>query len=296
MTLTGSANVIAILNPEAGHGKGRKLATTLAQVFRDAGMRIEVLVTPGPAEAARLAAEAADDGYATVIAAGGDGTANEIANGLIGTTTALGLYPLGTGNDLAHSLGYPSRLRDVPAFLAKARRRVIDVGELNGRIFVNAAGVGIDGMVAEGVKGSSRYVGSTLGYFAGSLGAIALYRSIPMRITIDGQSRNGRHLIVVASNGRYFGGGMQPAPKSQLDDGWLDLTVAADLGKLATLRALARLYRGTHHNGTTIEAIRARTVDIALDRRAAIEIDGEVIHASEVAIRIRPGALAVLAA
>jgi diacylglycerol kinase (ATP) len=284
VTLAGGANVIAILNPEAGHGKGRKLATTLAQVFRDAGMRIEVLVTPGPAEAARLAAEAADDGYATVIAAGGDGTANEIANGLIGTTTALGLYPLGTGNDLAHSLGYPRRLRDVPAFLARARRRVIDVGELNGRIFVNAAGVGIDGMVAEGVKGSSRYVGSTLGYFAGSLGAIALYRSIPMRI------------IVVASNGRYFGGGMQPAPKSQLDDGWLDLTVAADLGKLATLRALARLYRGTHHNGTTIEAIRARTVDIALDRRAAIEIDGEVIHASEVAIRIRPGALAVLAA
>jgi YegS/Rv2252/BmrU family lipid kinase len=296
VTLTGDASVIAILNPEAGHGKGRKLATTLAKVFRDAGMRIEVLVTPGPAEAARLAAEASDDGYATVIAAGGDGTANEIANGLIGTTTALGLYPLGTGNDLAHSLGYPRRLRDVPAFLANARRRVIDVGELNGRVFVNAAGVGIDGMVAEGVKGSSRYVGSTLGYFAGALGAIALYRAMPMRITIDGQSRNGRHLIVVASNGRYFGGGMQPAPKSVLDDGWLDLTVAADLGKLATLGALARLYRGTHHNGTTIEAIRARTVEIALDRRAAIEIDGEVIHASEVAIKIRPGALAVLAA
>jgi YegS/Rv2252/BmrU family lipid kinase len=296
MTGAVAASAIAILNPEAGHGKGRRSATTLAKVFRDAGMRIEVLVTPAPAEAARLAAEASDDGYATIIAAGGDGTANEIANGLIGTTTALALYPLGTGNDLAHSLGYPNRLRDVPAFLARARRRVIDVGELNGRIFVNAAGVGIDGMVAEGVKGSSRYVGSTLGYFAGALGAIAMYRALPMRITIDGKSRNGRHLIVVASNGRYFGGGMQPAPTSALDDGWLDLTVAAELGKLATLGALARLYRGTHHNGTTIQAIRARSVDIALERRVAVEIDGEVIHASEVAIKIRPGALAVLAA
>ena len=296
MTAEGAANVIAILNPEAGHGKGRKLATTLAQTFRDAGMRIEVLVTPAPAEAARLAAEAADDGYATVIAAGGDGTANEIANGLVGTTTALALYPLGTGNDLARSLGYPKRLREVPAFLARARRRVIDVGELNGRVFVNAAGVGIDGVVAEGVKGSSRYLGSAVGYFAGSLGAIAMYRPIPMRITIDGELREGRHLIVVASNGRYFGGGMQPAPKSELDDGWLDLTIATDLGKLATLGALARLYRGTHHNGTTIQAIRARTVDIALDRRVAVEIDGEVIHVSEVAIKIRPGALAVLTA
>jgi YegS/Rv2252/BmrU family lipid kinase len=296
MSLNGAANAIAILNPEAGHGKGRKLAAELAQVFRDAGMRIEVLVTPAPAEAARLAAEAADDGYPTVIAAGGDGTANEIANGLVGTTTALALYPIGTGNDLARSLGYPRKLREVPAFLARARRRVIDVGELNGRVFVNAAGVGIDGMVAEGVKGSSRYVGSTLGYFAGALGAIALYKALPMRITIDGASRDGRHLIVVASNGRYFGGGMQPAPKSALDDGWLDLTVATELGRIATLGALARLYRGTHHNGTTIQAIRARLVDIALDRPVAVDLDGEVIHTALVSIKVRPGALAVLAA
>ena len=293
--MNGAASAIAILNPEAGHGRGSKLAATLARAFRDAGMRIEVLVTPGPAEAARLAAEAADDGYATVIAAGGDGTANEVANGLVGTTTALALYPLGTGNDLARGLGYPKRLRDVPAFLAKARRRVIDVGELNGRVFVNAAGVGIDGVVVEGVKGSSRYVGSTLGYFAGALGAIAMYKAMPMRITIDaGEPREGRHLIVVASNGRFFGGGMQPAPRSALDDGWLDLTIATEMGKIATLGALARLYRGTHHNGTTIQAVRARTVDIALDRRVAVEIDGEVIRASEVAIKIRPGALAVL--
>lgn len=296
MNQTGVANAIAILNPEAGHGKGRKVAAGLAQIFRDAGMKIEVLVTPAPAEAARLAAEAADDGYATVISAGGDGTANEIANGLVGTTTALALYPLGTGNDLARGLGYPRKLRDVPAFLATARRRVIDVGELNGRVFVNAAGVGIDGVVAEGIKGSSRYVGSSLGYFAGSLGAIALYRPMPMRITIDGETRAGRHLIVVASNGRYFGGGMQPAPRSALDDGWLDVTIAGNIGRLATLGALVRLYRGTHHNGTTIQAIRARTVEIALDRRAAIEIDGEVIHASLVSIKVRPAALAVLTA
>jgi YegS/Rv2252/BmrU family lipid kinase len=292
----GTASAVAILNPEAGNGRGRALAAQLARTFRDAGLKLEVLLTPAPAEAARLAAEAADDGYATVIAAGGDGTANEVANGLIGTTTALALYPLGTGNDLARSLGYPRRLRDVPAFLASARRRVIDVGELNGRVFVNAAGVGIDGLVAEGVRGSTRYVGPTLGYFAGALGAIARYRALPMRVTIDGATREGKHLVVVASNGRYFGGGMQPAPRSALDDGWLDLTVAGELGLLATLGALARLYRGTHHNGTTIQAIRARSVHIALDRRVPVELDGEVIHANEVTIGIRPGALAVLTA
>lgn len=294
MSANGQASAIAILNPEAGHGRGRKVASTLAGTFRDAGMHIEVLVTPAPSEAARLAAEAADDGYATVIAAGGDGTANEVANGLIGTTTALALYPLGTGNDLARSLGYPRRVRDIPAFLMGARRRVIDVGELNGRVFLNAAGVGIDGVVAAGVKGSTRYVGAALGYFAGALGAIATYDALPMRITIDGETRDGRQLIVVASNGRYFGGGMQPAPTSALDDGWLDVTIADALGRFETLVALVRLYRGTHVNGTTIRSVRARTVDIALDRRAAVEIDGEVLRLADVSIRVRPGALAVL--
>ena len=285
---------IAVLNPEAGHGRGRKIAPQLAKAFRAVGLRIEVLVTPGPSEAARLAAEAADDGYATVIAVGGDGTANEVANGLIGTTTALALYPVGTGNDLARSLGYPRRLRDVPAFVAGARRRVIDVGELNGRVFVNSAGVGIDGVVAEGVRGSTRLVGPALGYFAGALGAIVAYRAMPMRITIDGESREGPHLVVIASNGRYFGGGMQPAPRSVLDDGWLDITVAGDLGRLETLGALVRLYRGTHVNGTTIQGLRARSLAISLDRPAAIEVDGEIMRSADVAIRVRPGALAVL--
>ena len=291
----GQAAAIAILNPEAGHGAGRRLAPNLARSFREAGMRIEVLVTPGPSEAARLAAEAADDGYAIVIAAGGDGTANEVANGLIGTTTALALYPLGSGNDLARGLGYPRRLREVPAFIAGARRRVIDVGELNGRVFVNAAGVGIDGVVAEGVRGSTRVVGPTLGYFAGALAAIATYRAMPMRITIDGESREGRHLIVVASNGKFFGSGMRPAPAASLDDGWLDITLACELSMAATLAALARLYRGTHVNGTTIQTRRARALDIELDRQIAIEVDGEVIRASHVSIKVRPGALAVIA-
>ena len=287
---------LAILNPAAGNGAGRRLAPVLADRFRDAGMRIEVLVTPGPGEAARLASEGADDGYDAIIAVGGDGTANEVANGLIGTRTALALYPIGSGNDLARGLGYPRRLHEVLRFLADARPRIIDVGEMNGRIFVNAAGVGIDGVVAEGVRGSTRIVGPTLGYLAGALGGIATYRPVRMRTTIDGVARDARQLIVVASNGPFFGSGMRPAPKAQLDDGWLDVTIADDIGRLATLEALVRLYRGTHVNGTTIRAVRARNLSIELDRPMPVEVDGEVLWAASIAIGVRPQALTVLAA
>ncbi|HEY8657174.1 MAG TPA: diacylglycerol kinase family protein [Candidatus Limnocylindria bacterium] len=287
---------LAIVNPAAGNGAGKRLAPVLAERFRGAGLRIEVLVTPGPGEAARLASEAADDGYDVVVAVGGDGTANEVANGLIGTSTALALYPIGAGNDLARGLGYPRRAQDFAAFLAVARPRRIDVGEVNGRIFVNAAGVGIDGVVAEGVQGSTRIVGPTLGYLAGALGAIATYRPVRMRATIDGVASDARQLVIVASNGPFFGNGMRPAPRADFADGWLDLTVADGIGRLATLGALVRLYRGTHANGTTIRALRARTVSIELDHPMLVEIDGEILRAASIAIGIRPLALTVLAA
>src|SRR5207247_1663040 len=126
-------------DPAAGNGAGQRLAARIARTLRDAGLRVEIERTPAQGEGARLAREAAEAGYGMVIAVGGDGTANEIANGLVGSGTALALYPIGAGNDFARALGYPRRRRDVPRFIRTARRRTIDVGDANGRVFLNAA-------------------------------------------------------------------------------------------------------------------------------------------------------------
>ncbi len=295
MTTSGPPRALAIVNPVAGNGAGDRVAMRLAAECDRAGLSIEIVRTPGPGEAARLARQAADEGYPTVIAVGGDGTANEVANGLIGTRTALGLFPVGSGNDFARALGYPRRRRQVVTFLAAARRRLIDVGEANGRVFVNAAGVGIDGHVAERIVASERIVGATLGYFVGSLVSIVEYSPQPMRIRIDGQPREGKHLVVVAANGTHFGNGMHVAPKAQTDDGLLDVVVAGDLGKWASLVALAKLYRGTHVDGRTILAFQARALDVELDRVLPMELDGEPSRADRLAVRVRPRALTVLA-
>lgn len=266
----------------------------LGAEFRRAGLVIELVQTPGPGEAARLARAASEDGATLVIAAGGDGTANEVANGLVGSATRLALYPLGAGNDFARSLGYPRGRRELARFIATARERRIDVGEANGRIFVNVAGVGIDGHVAERVRASARVVGRRLAYPVGALVSIATYRPRPMRVTLDGMVVEGRHLAVVVSNGRHFGGGMTPAPHASLEDGWLDVTRAGDLGRLASIAALARIYRGTHLDGRTIVGARARSVEIELERPEPVELDGEPLRAAHLSIRVRPGALAVL--
>jgi YegS/Rv2252/BmrU family lipid kinase len=287
-------HTLAIVNPAAGDGAGARVGANLAHELEASGFKLEIIQTPAPGEAARIAREASADGCRTIIAVGGDGTANEIANGLVGTSTALALYPIGSGNDFARSLGYPRKRRDIGRFLAGARRRVIDVGDVNGRIFVNAAGVGIDGHVAERVEASARIVGATLGYFVGALVSIATYRPQPMRLRIDDQTIEGKHLLVVAANGTYFGSGMHIAPNAKLDDGLFDVIVAGDLGRWASLVALAKLYRGTHVNGRDILAFRARSLDVELERELPTQADGEPVRARSLVVRMRPGALTVL--
>ena len=257
-------------------------------------MRVDVIQTPAPDEAARLAREGAADGYRVIIAAGGDGTANEIANGIAGSGAALALYPIGSGNDFARALGYPRRRRDIPRFVRDARRRTIDVGEVNGRIFVNSAGVGIDGHVAQRIAATSRVAGKTLGYFAGSLVGIAGYRPQPMRVLVDGELHSGKFLTVVVANGTHFGSGMHVAPQASFDDGQLDVLLAGDLSRWSSLVALGKLYRGTHVDGKKIVMKRARVVEIELERPLRAQLDGETTSAQHFSIRVRPGALEVL--
>lgn len=290
----------AIVNPAAGNGRGARIARTIAHEFDAAGMTLEVAVTPGPTEAARLAAGAVDEGHTTVLAVGGDGTANEVANGMIGSTAALALYPIGRGNDLSRSLGYPRgvrwRRKLARWLVTEARPRTIDVGEVNGRLFLNVAGVGIDGHVAERVRASERVVGPALAYLVGSLVSIATYRPRRMEVTVDGDTRGGRFLAVVCSNGRYFGGGMRPAPRARLDDGRLDVTLAGDLSRSASLLTLLRIYFGKHENGTTVVTRPARQVEIDLEHEEPTQLDGEIGRSEHLSVSVRPAALNVLAA
>lgn len=264
-------------------------------MFAEVGIRVDVMRSPGPGEAARLASAAVDDGYEVILAVGGDGTANEVANGIVGSGATLALYPAGTVNDFARNLGYPRKRGDVPEFLSGAVPREIDAGVANDRVFVNHVGVGIDGVVAERARAYGRYLGPMLGYLASSLAAIASYRPAEMRISVDGEQRDGRYLIVIASNGVHFGGGMRCAPGAEFDDGWLDLTLAGDLGRVEAVGSLARLYRGTHVDGARIQGVRARSMQIELDRALPMELDGEVSRVRSISVRVQPRALRVLA-
>lgn len=244
------------------------------------------------------ARRAAAGGVERVGVVGGDGTIHVVLDALSGTSTALAIVPVGTGNDLATALRIPPRVEDALERARSAPVRRIDLGEVAGRPFAGTGGVGFDGEVARRVRdGRIRRLGS----LAYAVAAVAALRSFdPPRVTVDhdGGRIEDRVLFAVLANSPRFGGGMIIAPDAALDDGRFDLVVVKRIGLFELVRALPRVYSGRHVGHPRIEIVRTRRALLAVDRPVTVWGDGEPIvdvAAGAVEFRIRPGALAVVA-
>jgi YegS/Rv2252/BmrU family lipid kinase len=235
---------VAILNPRAGLAAARaRAALERSEHWR--GM--EVRLTTAPGDARRFASEAAAAGAETVLAVGGDGTANETAWGLLGTSAALGLVPMGSGNGLARTLGIPLKPDRALATLADAVPRAMDVGMINGRPFLNVAGAGFDAQVGldfheHGRRGGRRGVFT---YVWLSVLRTLNYRAESWVLDAGAQKFEGRAYIVAFVNGRQYGGGAMLVPGARLDDGLLDIVVIEDAPALEIAWNAQRLFFGT---------------------------------------------------
>jgi len=237
-------NGIAILNPRAG------LAAARAQAALEASpdwRGLEVRLTRGPGDARVLAAEAAAAGAETVLAIGGDGTANEVAWGLLGTSTVLGLVPRGSGNGLARTLRIPLSPARALAALARAVPRAMDVGMIEGRPFLNVAGAGFDAQIGldfheHGRRGGRRGVFT---YVRLALARTWRYRAEALALAADDGRFEGRALLVAFVNGRQYGGGAVLVPGARLDDGLLDVVVIEEASALELAWNATRLFTGT---------------------------------------------------
>ncbi|HEX6738011.1 MAG TPA: diacylglycerol kinase family protein, partial [Vicinamibacteria bacterium] len=234
-------NVRAILNPRAGVAAER--ARRALAEGRPGWGPIELALTSGPGDARVLAKAAADDGCDLVLSVGGDGTANEVAGGLLGSPTALGIVPMGSGNGLARTLGLPLRAAPALAALEGGVDRLMDVGQVNGGIFLNVAGAGFDAHVGEAFhqRGRGGRRRGILPYVLLSLKAMPGYRAGSFSVTTAAGGFEGRALIVAFVNGRQYGGGAVLSPGGRLDDGVLEVVVLESAPLLQLLAAAPRL-------------------------------------------------------
>ena len=294
-----------IVNPVAGAGSTEKKWPAIRGLLNEAGLVFDFEHTERIGHAEELAREAANSGYGLIVAVGGDGTLNEVVNGLADSddtdNISLGMLSTGSGSDFVRSLDVPLDYRWACQRLVNPRKTKIDVGIVEyrsggktaRRYFLNAAGVGFDGEVVATVERSRKLCRGTLPYVIGLFRALVTYQNKDITLQVDTQSKNVRICSVVVANGRYFGGGMHVAPGADLKDGLLEVVVVSDIGKFELLRAFPKIYRGTHVMHPKVQMAKATAITIRSSEQVLIQADGELLGEVPATFRIQPAALSV---
>jgi diacylglycerol kinase (ATP) len=250
------------------------------------------------------------DGRPLVVAAGGDGTINEVANGFfdgcerIASGTRLGLLPMGTGGDLRRTLGMSRDAGEAAAVLVAGRARRVDAGRVTCagpggeqvvRHFFNVADAGIGGDVADMVNGGFKVVNGELTFTLAAVLTLLRWRNRRLVAAIDGEERELVAQQIVVANCRYYGGGMEIAPPALPDDGLLDLVVVGDVGRLESMRLMGSVRRGAHMTHPKLEHRRVRRVEVRCALPVGVDADGERPGSLPAVFEVVPGALEVLA-
>ena len=279
-----------IVNPVSGRGAGEQAIPRVEAALRAAGLDHVLVRTERPWHAAELAQQASGDGFDVVVAVGGDGTANEVLNGLMqaksarGRCAVMGVISVGRGNDFAFGVGVPRELDAACRVLASEHVRLIDVGRAvggdvpQGRYFGNGVGIGFDTVVGFEAQ-KLKHLHGFAAYLVGALKTIFLYFRAPLlQIELDGRKMTQRSLLVSIMNGRRMGGGFFMAPNGRPDDGLLDLCIAGQLSRWAVLGLMPRFMKGTQGSHPAITMERAQRVAVvAVDGSLPAHADGETL-------------------
>ncbi len=305
---------LIIVNPKSAGGSTRENWSTIASDLRAHFGPFSVAFTRSPGDGVRLAREAAMSGRNFVIACGGDGTINEVANGILdsGKDVEFGVMPSGTGGDFRRSLGMPQATREAAKALRDGRSRRIDVGrvtfqdhagETASRCFLNVSSFGLAASIIERVKSNKAIDWLPLGSVRGRAGfALSTLRevvgmdAILVKVRVDGGEEKLLQTVnFCVANARYFGGGMLIAPNAKLSDGILDIVNIGDIRTAKVLLNAYTLYSGTHLNLSEVKSLSARRVEVCPtgSEDIHIEVDGELLGRLPAIYEVVPSALKV---
>jgi diacylglycerol kinase (ATP) len=285
-----------IVNPEAGRGKAEKAIPVIRKMFASSKTEFDIYVTKGPGDATNEANRAVQQGYDSVISAGGDGTANEVVNGIAGHDVTLGIIPCGSGNDLAISMEIPESIDQACEVILKGKTRKRDLGRVIDRYFANAVGIGFDAAVAKTVnrclkscpvRGIPLY---TLAIFK----TLLQYKGCEACVTIDNEPAiNLQPLLIAVGIGKTYGGGIPIVPYAIPDDGLYDVCTVEAVSSLEVIAKLPKALKGTHINDPKARLARGKSVRVQLSTVMPLHMDGEVFEADSMEFSIIPGGLEV---
>ena len=284
-----------IVNPVAGHGRGARAIPLIERILSERGLEGKFWVTQRPDEATGIAKSLVQRDARIIVVVGGDGTVQEVANATIGTDTALGIVPAGSGDDFVKALGIPKEIPTALDMALGGSVQIIDVGRIDERYFVNAVGIGFDAMVGA-EKEKAVFFRGFGAYLWGLLKTFFRYRSPVMRICFGDQQIERKILMATIGNGTCCGGGFYLTPDAVLDDGLLDVCVVRHLSRFKLLWHLPKVLKGTHTGLDEVTMAQCRAITVESDVPLMIHADGEIWpeKPTRVDIELVPKALKVV--
>jgi len=294
-----------VMNPAAAKGAAQRTLVEVERLLPGLGATYEVIRTQCTGHATQIARASESR---NVVAVGGDGTVNEVANGIMGSRKTLGVIPTGSGNDFVKSVGIPRRLQSCIDILRALNVRRIDAGMVrvgnfdNGstiyasqRYFVNGVGIGFDASVAQRVSEIS-YQRGTLLYLVAVLQILGKFKVPEFRISADGYSTTGKRLLIAAGNGKSAGGGFYLTPEATVDDGRLDVCMIQDVSVLTILGLIPKVLSGKRLEHKAVSYLRTASLQVESNDLFKVHADGEVVgrDVNGVQLGVEPGAILMI--
>lgn len=273
-----------IVNPAAARGKCAKIGEKLESYCKSNGIDFHLEYTKKPGEATSIA-NCSVKNFECIVAVGGDGTINEVVNGMIDSKIKLGLIPAGCGNDLVRTLKFPNGLSQILDVLFSLKTRLIDIGKAGNTYFHNGLGIGFDAWVVQETLRIQKLRGHFL-YFYSILKTIYKYKSPFIQLSYGNSKREERIFMINAGNGIYMGGGLKLTPEAEIDDGLLDINIIEDLTKLEVIQNLLSVYRGTHTQLPQVTTNKIEQMVIESEEGFAMHVDGELISTDEKSLEV----------
>lgn len=276
-------NILFVVNPIAGKKKAMGLIPKIKETMDKTDITYKITTTEKPMEATEITVKGLKEGFDTVVAVGGDGTINEVTNGIVkvGRGT-LGVIPGGTGNDLSRTLGISPNVEEALASIIRGKTKSIDIGQANGKMFTNVASMGLDAEIARNTEGLKKFFKGKAAYIASLLKTIISYKTKKLSIVLDDKKIQRDILLIAVGNGRYYGGGMEICPMASIDDGFFHVCTISKINKIKLLFIFPSVFKGKHGKYKKyVEFHKAKSVKIILEEKAYVNVDGEVFEARE---------------
>ena len=296
-SLTPDFQVLIVYNPTAGQSPDlQNTLDRVANLWRDLGWQVQIAATTSPGDATTKARQASQSGYHAVVAAGGDGTVNEVMNGLVGTQTALGVLPLGTVNIWAREMGLSMDMLKAAASLAKSELTQIDVGRAGNRYFLLMAGIGFDAAVTATISLAEKRRLGVIAYIKQAIQVAWNFRGVRLKLRIDGKRVRGKILMVIVGNSQLYGGVVKFTAHATIDDGLLDICVIKGQGMLSAPRRLISIFARHYNRDPLVQYFQGRQIDIRGQRGKAlpVQVDGDYLGKTPMSFQVVPHSLWIL--